>query len=74
MFLQYEELKRDPIVQLGEAQGPGGYEMEVPNSAFFRLGVVGEWKNYLAPETCECLDRLAGVEFEGIGRRLSGKN
>jgi hypothetical protein len=48
--------------------------MEVPNSAFFRLGVVGEWKNYLAPETCECLDRLAGMKFEGIGLRLSGKN
>lgn len=51
-----------------------GYEMEVPNSAFFRLGVVGEWKNYLALEMCECLDRLAGMKFEGIGLRLSGKN
>lgn len=51
-----------------------GYEMEVPNSAFFRLGDVGDWKNYLAPETCECVDRLAGMKFEGTGLRLSGKN
>ncbi|KAL3524119.1 hypothetical protein ACH5RR_016953 [Cinchona calisaya] len=37
----------------------------VPNSSYFRRGVVGDWKNYLSPELQEQINRTARSKFEG---------
>ncbi|KAK3033229.1 hypothetical protein RJ639_033109 [Escallonia herrerae] len=36
----------------------------VPNSSYFRRGVVGDWKNYLSPEMEGRLDEITRVKLE----------
>lgn len=42
----------------------------VPNSSYFRRGVVGDWKNYLTPELEEQINETARSKFEGSGLDL----
>ncbi|KAL8035356.1 hypothetical protein ABFX02_12G092200 [Erythranthe guttata] len=37
------------------------------NKAFFRRGVVGDWKNYMSDEMVEKLDRITREKFSGSG-------
>ncbi|XP_059669096.1 cytosolic sulfotransferase 6-like [Cornus florida] len=41
-----------------------------PNSAFLRLGVVGDWKNNFTSEMKECLDQITLMKFQGSGLEL----
>lgn len=42
----------------------------VPNSAFFRKGIVGDWKNYMTPEMEEQLDKITSLKLQGSGLQL----
>ncbi|EMS63466.1 Flavonol sulfotransferase-like protein [Triticum urartu] len=42
-------------------------ESSVPNSVFFRRGVVGDWKNHLTPEMARRLDEITESKFRGSG-------
>ncbi|CAN1121352.1 Cytosolic sulfotransferase 5 [Linum perenne] len=46
--------------------------VNMPNSTFFRRGVVGDWKNYFTPEMADLVDRTTKSELEGIGLDISG--
>lgn len=37
------------------------------NSAFFRTGVVGDWKNILTPEMGKRIDQITSMKLEGSG-------
>lgn len=41
-----------------------------PKTAYFRLGVVGDWKNSLTEEMKERLDQITGKKVEGSGLDL----
>lgn len=36
-------------------------------SSYFRLGVVGDWKNHLTDEMAERLDEITSLKLEGTG-------
>ncbi|KAK3039780.1 hypothetical protein RJ639_027093 [Escallonia herrerae] len=40
------------------------------NKAFFRLGEVGDWKNYLTTEMVDQLDKIGEEKFYGSGLKL----
>lgn len=40
------------------------------NKAFFRRGVVGDWRNYLDEEMAARIDRITAEKFEGSGLTL----
>lgn len=40
------------------------------NKAFFRRGVVGDWRNYLDEEMAARIDRIAAEKFKGSGLTL----
>ncbi|PIA63209.1 hypothetical protein AQUCO_00200908v1 [Aquilegia coerulea] len=42
----------------------------VANSSFFRLGIVGDWKNCFTKEMSERLDHITRSKFEGSGLHL----
>jgi hypothetical protein len=42
----------------------------MPNSAFFRTGVVGDWKNILTPEMGKRIDQITSMKLEGSGLAL----
>ncbi|KAJ4837886.1 hypothetical protein Tsubulata_048976 [Turnera subulata] len=42
----------------------------IPNSAYFRLGTVGDWKNHLTQDMVERIDELTREKFEGTGLSL----
>ena len=42
----------------------------MPNSAFFRKGVVGDWKKIFTPEMSERLDQIACMKLKGSGLDL----
>ncbi|KAI5670301.1 hypothetical protein M9H77_10665 [Catharanthus roseus] len=42
----------------------------VPNSSYFRRGVVGDWKNYLSTDMEKLIDETAKLKFEGSGLHL----
>ncbi|KAF3973621.1 hypothetical protein ACB098_11G092500 [Castanea mollissima] len=42
----------------------------MPNSAFFRAGVVGDWKNIFTPEMSERLDQITCMKLQGSGLDL----
>ncbi|KAJ4719803.1 Sulfotransferase [Melia azedarach] len=41
--------------------------LAVTNSAYFRLGVVGDWKNYFTPEMKQRLDEITRIKLQGSG-------
>ncbi|KAH7547713.1 hypothetical protein JRO89_XS14G0005800 [Xanthoceras sorbifolium] len=43
------------------------FHSRAPNSSFFRLGVIGDWKNYLTDEMKQGLDEITRIKFEGSG-------
>jgi hypothetical protein len=43
----------------------------MPNSAFFRTGVVGDWKNILTPEMGKRIDQITSMKLEGSGLALA---
>lgn len=42
----------------------------VPNSSYFRKGLVGDWKNYLTPEMEKQIDETARLKFSATGLHL----
>ncbi|GMP22159.1 hypothetical protein CsSME_00000297 [Camellia sinensis var. sinensis] len=42
----------------------------IPKSSFFRLGVVGDWKNNLSNEMQEKLDQMTKMKLENTGLEL----
>ncbi|XP_015170824.1 cytosolic sulfotransferase 5-like [Solanum tuberosum] len=40
------------------------------NSAFFRKGVVGDWKNHMTPKMEEQLDKITKLKLQGSGLEL----
>ncbi|CAL1384855.1 unnamed protein product [Linum trigynum] len=42
----------------------------MPNSIFFRVGTVGDWKNYLTSDMAQRIDSLTQVKLQGIGLSL----
>ncbi|EEF35874.1 Flavonol 4'-sulfotransferase, putative [Ricinus communis] len=47
-----------------------GMTSKVPNSFFYRLGTVGDWKNYLTPEMSERLDHITRMKLQSSGLDL----
>ncbi|KAJ1269429.1 hypothetical protein BS78_07G211200 [Paspalum vaginatum] len=39
----------------------------VPNKAYFRRGVVGDWANHLSPEMQQRIDAITEAKFKGCG-------
>ncbi|KAK9187485.1 hypothetical protein WN944_018881 [Citrus x changshan-huyou] len=58
----FERLKNLEVNKNGEL--PFG---NVPNSAFFRLGKVGDWENYFTAEMKQGLDEITRMKLEGSG-------
>ncbi|KAH0650509.1 hypothetical protein KY284_030421 [Solanum tuberosum] len=42
----------------------------INNSAYFRKGVVGNWKNHMTPEMEEQLDKITNLKLQGSGLEL----
>ncbi|XP_057802871.1 cytosolic sulfotransferase 5-like [Salvia miltiorrhiza] len=66
----------DRIVELCSFEGLRGLEVNkkgkqevtgMDNSAFFRRGEVGDWKNHLSPEMAKRIDRISEEKFSGSG-------
>ncbi|XP_060215241.1 cytosolic sulfotransferase 5-like [Lycium barbarum] len=53
-----------------EVNKSGSLLTNVPNSSFFRKGVVGDWKNYLTPEMEEKLEKITSMKLQGSGLEL----
>ncbi|XXG62393.1 hypothetical protein AAC387_Pa05g0758 [Persea americana] len=43
----------------------------IPHCAFFRRGIVGDWKNHLTDEMASRLDEITRMKFEGSGPGLA---
>ncbi|KAL5800186.1 hypothetical protein ACOSQ4_033070 [Xanthoceras sorbifolium] len=78
LFLKYEDLKRDPKEQVKKSNidrlkgldvNKNGVvsRIKIPNSSFFRLGVVVDSKNYLTDEMTQNLDQITRMKLEGSG-------
>ncbi|GAA0143063.1 transferase [Lithospermum erythrorhizon] len=46
----------------------------VPNSSYFRLGVVGDWKNYLTPEMEDRINETTSLKLDGFGLHFDASN
>jgi len=68
----------DAIVKLCSFEHMGGLEVTksgktefvvgaVENSSFFRRGGVGDWANYLSPESARRIDAITKTKFKGTG-------
>ncbi|XP_004239101.2 cytosolic sulfotransferase 5 isoform X1 [Solanum lycopersicum] len=44
--------------------------MSIHNSAYFRKGIVGDWKNYMKPEMEEQIDKITKLKLQGSGLEL----
>ena len=42
----------------------------IPKYSFFRLGVVGDWKNHFTDDMADRLDQLTRIKLEGSGLQL----
>jgi estrone sulfotransferase len=60
----FETLTSLPVNQVGGVDH-GDYFM--PNSAFFRKGVTGDWANHLSQEMGEKLDIIVQEKLQGSG-------
>ncbi|KAM7473681.1 hypothetical protein LguiB_020924 [Lonicera macranthoides] len=102
LFLNYEEMKRDPKGQVKKLASFLGRPFEkdedvektvwrcslerlknlevnksglepwvgIPKSSYFRLGVVGDWKNSLSLEMKQRLDEITNMKLKGFGLEL----
>uniref|UniRef100_A0A0D9X9Q1 Sulfotransferase n=1 Tax=Leersia perrieri TaxID=77586 RepID=A0A0D9X9Q1_9ORYZ len=61
----FEKLSRLPMNSSGVADRIGGRPME--NSAYFRKGEVGDWKNHLTEEMTNKLDAIIEEKLKGSG-------
>ncbi|PIA27348.1 hypothetical protein AQUCO_07900002v1 [Aquilegia coerulea] len=61
----FERLKNLDVNKTGFVRHGGP-----PNSSFFRLGTIGDWKNYFTPDMQERLDHIATLKLEGSGLDL----
>ncbi|KAJ4720545.1 Sulfotransferase [Melia azedarach] len=43
------------------------FHTRIPNNFFFRVGVVGDWKNYLTAEMEQGLDEITRMKLQGSG-------
>ncbi|MCD7456971.1 hypothetical protein HAX54_033738 [Datura stramonium] len=53
-----------------EVNKSGSLFADIPNSSFFRKGVVGDWKNYMTPEMEEKLEKITSLKLQGSGLQL----
>ncbi|XP_059315574.1 cytosolic sulfotransferase 5-like [Lycium ferocissimum] len=53
-----------------EVNKSGSLFTVVPNSSFFRKGIVGDWKNYMTPEMEEKLEKITSLKLQGSGLEL----
>ncbi|KAH0753538.1 hypothetical protein KY290_023808 [Solanum tuberosum] len=53
-----------------EVNKSGSIFSHIHNSAYFRKGVVGEWKNHMTPEMEEQLDKITNLKLQGSGLEL----
>ncbi|KAF5181352.1 Cytosolic sulfotransferase [Thalictrum thalictroides] len=53
-----------------EVNVSGSFPFGLRHSSFFRLGVVGDWKNCFTKEMSDRLDHIARSKFEGSGLNL----
>ncbi|CAK9188053.1 unnamed protein product [Ilex paraguariensis] len=53
-----------------EVNKKGSVLYAVPNSCYFRVGAVGDWKNYLTPEMEEMLNQTTLMKLQGSGLDL----
>lgn len=50
-----------------EVKVSGSFPFGLKHSTFFRLGVVGNWKNCFTEEMSKRLDHITRLKFEGSG-------
>ncbi|KAJ3678551.1 hypothetical protein LUZ60_002354 [Juncus effusus] len=46
----------------------------VSRKAFFRKGVVGDWRNHMSPEMAQKLDSIVNERFKGSGLEIPAES
>ncbi|KAL3840914.1 hypothetical protein ACJIZ3_025505 [Penstemon smallii] len=68
----FEDMSNLEVNKNGKTHLIGPYEVD--NSAYFRKGQIGDWKNYLTPEMVDRIDRLEEEKLKGSGFKFSPSN